>query len=88
MRKVALQVAMTVAVVWCLMWCLWGCAEFREPQLSRWNPPVADFHTPCPQITPIKHGPDAYDRAHGQLFHCETHQVDMPNEDVDNLGLW
>lgn len=65
--------------------CL-GCAAspFVEPQLSRWNPVVADAHTwdPCPNYAPYFHGRDAQGAPD-----CTTRPLDFNFYDVDQLEL-
>lgn len=59
-----------------------GCAEFREPRLSEWNPVKPDYHYPCPQ--PLR---DVRYDADGKVY-CQAPSVDIDNADVDALGLW
>lgn len=59
-----------------------GCAEFREPRLSEWNPPKPDYHSPCPQVfRDVRYDSD------GKLY-CQVPWEDPDNQDVDALGLW
>lgn len=73
---------MILLILVCILSAL-GC----EP--GAWNPPVVGYRdeiTGCPKYMHTTRGPDAYDRAHGQPYHCETPQYDPDNSDIDPVA--
>jgi hypothetical protein len=61
-----------------------GCAV----PLESWNPQhPMPMGRDCAPPYAHKRGPDAYDVAHGQPYHCEAspEQGDVPSHDVDAL---
>lgn len=66
---------------WVLALVLLGCGP-----LDVWNPPkvaYVDTVTGCYRYQHSVRGPDDYDVAHGQPYHCETPGYDPDNSDVD-----
>lgn len=60
-----------------------GCAEFREPELSRWNPPVPNASYPCDDARPwVRH-----DAETGEIY-CTTRPYDTEDHDIDVMTIW
>lgn len=58
-----------------------GCSP-----LDTWNTPkvgYVDSHSRCPRYMHRVRGPDAYDVAHGQPYHCEAPPFDSQFSDID-----
>lgn len=80
-RPLIVLVLVMYAVVLVLAVC--GCAEFREPELSRWNPPVPNASYPCDDARPwVRHDPDT-----GEIY-CTVRPYDMQDHDVDVMTVW
>lgn len=58
-------------------------------QLDSWNPPKMAYVDPitgCARYLHAIRGPDAYDVAHGQPYHCEMPREDPDFVDVDQVS--
>jgi hypothetical protein len=71
-------------LVWLVMLALAGCGP-----LDSWNKAKAPSSDPdgCPPEMHNVRGPDAYDVAHGEPYHCEASGPDLQYQDVDPLEM-
>lgn len=56
--------------------------------LDTWDPPKVgyiDTVTGCPRFEHDLNGPDAYDRAHGEPYHCEAPASDPAFNPIDRV---